>query len=245
MVSSFSDLAILDDTTLSIQHNNIINPKSDGIRFSSVKSKNNLVASNVIINPGNFDYYQNGNTSFKGADAYIMLQNKETAVVLQNNYLARNGNSAGFASPNMQSPVDFKLVVSSPLVNQAEVDQKILFDFEGTPRPFGPKSDIGAFELVYDLTAVVIPPKISENKIRLLQNPVHEFLLFRLPPNLRGEVLVKIYDLSGKMILQHRTAEFPEESHIIQANISNLISGTYIYTIRNSEIASSGKFIKW
>jgi len=30
-----SDLAILDDTTLSVQHNNIINPKSDGIRFSA------------------------------------------------------------------------------------------------------------------------------------------------------------------------------------------------------------------
>jgi hypothetical protein len=240
-----SDLAILDDTTLSIEHNDIINPKSDGIRFSGVKSKNNLVASNVIINPGNFDYYQNGNTPLKGVDAYIMLQDKETAVVLQNNYLARNGNSAGFASPNMQSPNDFKPVVSSPLVNQAEVDQKILFDFEGTPRPFGPKSDIGAFELVYDLTAVVIPARISENKIRVLQNPVHEFLLFSIPPNLNGEVLVKIYDLSGKMILQHRTAEFPAESSIIQANISKLIPGTYIYTVRNSEIATSGKFIKW
>jgi len=199
----------------------------------------------VIINPGNFDYYQNGNTSFKGVDAYIMIQNKETEVVIQNNYLSRNGASAGFVSSNLQSPTDFKLIVSSPLVNQAQVDQKILFDFEGTPRPFGPKSDIGAFELVYDLTAVVIPPKISEDKIRLLQNPVHEFLLFSMPPNLNGAVLMKIYDLSGKMILQHQTAEFPAEHNIIQANISKLTAGTYIYTIRNREIASSGKFIKW
>jgi hypothetical protein len=238
-----SDLAIVGDTTLSIQHNDIINPKSDGIRFSNVKSKNNLVAANVIINPGNFDYYQNGNTSFKGIDSYIMLQNKETAVVIQNNYLARNSNLAGFASTMMLSPVDFKLGISSPLVNQGGIDKNVVVDFDGTPRPFGPKSDIGAFELVYDLTSAVIPPIILDNKIKLLQNPAKEFLIFSLPQNSNSDVFLKIYDLTGKMILQYRESELFAENRIVQANISTINSGTYIYTIRTGEYAGSGKFI--
>jgi hypothetical protein len=238
-----TDISVENDSAFYIQHNDIINPKSDGIRFTSIKSKNNLIASNVIINPGNFDYYENDNTSYKGVDSYIMLPNSTSDVKFQYNYLARNGNLAGFASTMMLSPVDFKLVISSPLVNQGGIDKNVVIDFDGTPRPFGPKSDIGAFELVYDLTSAVLPPIILDNKIKLLQNPAKEFLIFSLPQNSNSDVFLKIYDLSGKMILQYRESELFAENRTVQANISTINSGTYIYTIRSGEYAGSGKFI--
>ncbi len=238
-----TDTSIQKDSSFYIQHNNIINPKSDGIRFSSVNSKKNLIASNIIINPGSYDLYENGNTSFKGKDSYVMLQYAESDVILQNNYLARNSTSAGFFSQNMKTVNDFKLVAGSPLIDAADIDKKIKSDFLGFPRPIGIKSDIGALEYEPP-TAVIIQPKISENKIKLLQNPVKEFLIFSLPDESHAEVFLKIYNLSGIMIAQFQELYFPTDNPTIQSNISKIQSGTYIYTIRSGIYASSGKFIK-
>jgi hypothetical protein len=113
-----------------------------------VKSKNNLISSNVIINPGNYEYYEHNNSSFTGKDAYVMFQLRGTSVSLTNNYLAREAGSAGFASLNMLSPDDFALVESSPLIDAADANPKaeVSFDFRHHPRPHGSRSDIGAFE---------------------------------------------------------------------------------------------------
>jgi len=152
-----TDVSVEPDSSFFIQNNNIINPKSEGIRFSSVISKNNIIASNVIINPGAFSYYQNGNTSFKGVDSYIMFQNTGVSVTLQNNYLARNADSVKFVSSAFQSPKDFKLLSGSPLIDHSNVYSYINYDFAGSPRPYGLKSDIGAFEYEGDTTALVTP----------------------------------------------------------------------------------------
>ena len=155
-----TDVSVEPDSSFYIQNNNIINPKSEGIRFSSTISKNNLIASNVIINPGAFNYYQNGNTSFKGVDSYIMFQNTGTSVTLQNNYLARTADSVKFVSSVFQSPKDFKLLSGSLLIDHSDVYSYINFDFAGSPRPYGLKSDIGAFEYEGD-TAVSVSPLIQ------------------------------------------------------------------------------------
>ncbi len=239
-----TDVSVQTDSAFYILHNNIINPKSEGIRFSSIKSKNNLIAANAIINPGNFDYYQNGNTSFNGEDAYIMFQYTQSEAVIKNNYLARNAGSAGFSSATMNSPFDFKLVSGSPLIDQADIHRKVGFDFSGFPRPLGAKSDIGAFE--YDLaTAVQTLPLISDNQIHLLQNPVKDFLIFSIPKESIATIYLQVYTLNGKIILQLKQSELAAEHQIIQTNISNLATGIYVYTIRSGEYASSGKFIKW
>lgn len=135
-----------NESSIYIKNNNIINPKSEGIRFSSVTGSINVVESNVIINPGNYDYYQNGNTHFKGIDSYIMVQDNTNPVTSINNYLARNTDSVKFVSTTPQLPEDFNLLAGSPLIDHANIDPNITFDFEGSPRPVGDKSDIGAFE---------------------------------------------------------------------------------------------------
>ena len=152
-----TDISVEPDSSFYIQNNNIINPKSEGIRFVSVVSKNNLIASNVIINPGAFNYYQNGNTHFKGVDSYIMFPNPGTSVTLQNNYFARNADSVKFVSSTFHSSRDFKLLAGSPLIDHAIVDPHISFDIEGSSRPYGVKSDIGAIEYEGDSTALAYP----------------------------------------------------------------------------------------
>ena len=232
-----------NDSAFYIQFNDIINPKSDGIRFSNIKNKNNLIASNAIINPGNFDYYQNGNTSFKGIDSYIMVQNSQSQVIIQNNYTARNASLAGFASSNIQSPEDVKLLAISPLIDHAEIDKYINFDFSGMPRPVGLKSDIGAFEY-NGLLPAANESEVPDDEIRLVQNPVHEFLIFSIPQIAENTIYLDIYDLTGKKISQLKTHYYSSENTTIQASILNISPGIYIYTIRAGEFANSGKFIK-
>jgi|GEM_PF-294512 len=156
-----TDISVEPDSSFYIQNNNIINPKTDGIRFASLISKNNVLSSNVIINPGAYNSYQNGNTHFKGIDSYIMLLDAGTSVIMQNNYFARNADSVKFVSPTLKSPADFKLLAGSPLIDRAIVDPLINFDFAGSPRPSGAKSDIGAFE--FQGVATVVSPPVIQN----------------------------------------------------------------------------------
>lgn len=145
-----SDVSVQKDSSFYIMHNNIIHPKSDGIRFLSVKSRANYISSNVIINPGNFDYYQNGKANTKAKEAYIMVQDEDIPVTLTNNYLARDLSHTGFSSQNIQSANDFMLTPGSPLIDVADTYPKafVPFDFYYRQRPYGPKSDIGAFEYI-------------------------------------------------------------------------------------------------
>jgi len=77
------DVSIKPGLAFTILNNRIINPKSDGIRFASTLSKNNLVASNTIINPG------------LGSSAYIVLTNPACDVRLKNNHLAPESKNPG------------------------------------------------------------------------------------------------------------------------------------------------------
>ncbi len=147
-----SDASIQKDSSFYILYNDIIQPKSDGIRFSSVISKGNIISGNVIINPGNFDFYEKGNTSSKGNDAYLMFPKGKINATLTDNFLARNANSVGFSSQKMNSPADFSLVSGSPLIDAVENTKKsvVTFDFLHHIRPSGKGKDIGAFEYQAD-----------------------------------------------------------------------------------------------
>ncbi len=241
-----SDISTQKDSSYYIQHNNIINPKSEGIRFSSILSKNNLIAANIIINPGNFDYYESGNTRFKGKDAYIMFQSETSTATLAGNYLARDATNAGFTSLKMEEPNDFKLVKGSKMIDAISISPKtaILFDFIRLARPSGLKSDIGAFE--YD-TATSIGELNNEKygEVKLLQNPAINLLIFRLPEKSYSEIFLKIYNINGEMVLQRRAFEIYHDLPVIQADTSGIASGVYLYTIRTDNHTYSGKFLKW
>jgi len=238
-----SDVSIQNDSSFNILHNDIINPKSDGIRFSSVLSKNNVISSNVIINPGNYDYYENGNTSFKGSDSYIMFQNSASDVILLNNYLARNANLAGFKSLNMQLPDDFKLIAGSPLIDAADSENTIPFDFSGFPRPIGSGSDIGSFE--YDPTSSANQSIISpEAPYRIQENPVSDFLKIYSENPIDQKLELNIYNSSGQKIRKFITNDLVIGNQIIQADVSELSSGIYFYSVRNGNTSATGKIVK-
>ncbi|MBW8331759.1 MAG: right-handed parallel beta-helix repeat-containing protein [Prolixibacteraceae bacterium] len=235
-----TDVSVQADAAFYILHNNIINPKSEGIRFSSVKSKGSQISSNVIINPGNFDYYENDNTSFKGKDSYIMFQYTASDATMLNNYLARNADLAGFVSPDMQLPNDFKLTKGSPLIDVADESNVVGFDFSGILRPYGAQSDVGAFE--YDgSTSSLIQPQNTHRKSRLLQNPVKDQLKISIQQEFGFDIYLEIFNLQGVNVLQQ--SGIKPEKRIAEVNVSHLVPGIYIYLIRSEKLSESGKFI--
>jgi hypothetical protein len=239
-----SDVSTQNDSSFYILHNDIINPKSDGIRFSSVRSKKNMIASNAIINPGNFDFYENGNTSFKGKDSYIMFQSEASDAILQNNFLSRNAIDAGFSSQNLQIPENFRLKSGSPLIDAADIDRKITFDYSGISRPYNLKSDIGAFE--YNGTASSSDPSNAlTGKFTLSENPVKNYLKIRILKELNSELILNIYNVNGGLISQTYLSQFSSKIYSIQADVSSFVPGIYFYKIISGKYSGSGKFMKW
>jgi hypothetical protein len=231
-----TDVSAQQDSSFCILFNTILNPKSDGIRFISLKSKNNLIASNAIINPGTFDYYENGNTRFKGEDAYIMIPEQGSDVQRKNNYLARNSENAGFTADG------YSLMAGSALINAAWSDTKnISFDFFHYTRPWGSAADIGAVE--YNPSVASISEQAIVNQT-IFPNPVSTQLNFEYKVEKDTEVYAGIYDLKGTLVIEKNQHSKSGEMQHLHMDVSKLPPGIYIYTLRSASQTVTGKFIK-
>jgi hypothetical protein len=231
-----SDISAEADSSFTIVFNTILSPKTDGIRFVSIVTKNNLIASNAIINPGAYDYYENGNTSYTGNDAYIMLPDPNSDVLIKNNYLARNSDSAKFA------PDGYSLLEGSPLINAAWVDgNTITYDYFNNARPYGASADIGAVE--FDPSVAGTSGQLTGNP-DIFPNPVNTWLTIQYKTKSSSEVYMRIYTIAGVLVLdeKHLPADYGLQS--MQINVSGLATGIYIYTFRSGNQTITGKFIK-
>ncbi|MFZ4520395.1 MAG: T9SS type A sorting domain-containing protein [Bacteroidales bacterium] len=234
-----TDVTVIQDSSFHILFNDIINPKSDGIRFSSNHSRNSLIASNVIINPGNFDYYEHGHTGFKGKDAYIMIPDAGSSVDIRNNYLARTPDSAGFSSFN------HTLLPNSPLIDAGCTDSKgVTIDYFYHNRLYGSNFDIGAHEFDPAYLGILFNRETNESKVDLFPNPAeHSFTIrFQLWQQLR--ITFSIFDSRGNL---KGTWDWGIMNSGIQGrtiDIHELPEGIYLYTIRAGNQNQSGRFIK-
>lgn len=231
-----SDISVMQDSAFSILFNDIINPKSDGIRFQSIKSKHNLIASNLIINPGNYNLYEKGNTSFTGKDAYVMLPNKIIDLQLKNNFFSRNIEDAGI------SATDYTILPGSPLINKGYQQAfSITTDFNDEKRRIGGYYDIGALE--YNSGDDRLFDTISHKAI-LFPNPVQSKLNIRYLATDISSGMFHIYTLSGQMVLKQSAIVLIPGLQELQINLTNLLKGTYLYSLKQGEKISYGKFIK-
>ena len=233
-----SDVSTLPDSSYFILFNDIINPKSDGIRFSSTRSKNNLLSSNVIINPGNFDYYENGGTSYKGKDSYIMLTDTAIKALITNNFFRRNADSAGFSS-------GYTLLPISPLIDAGYFNNKgIFFDFYHRMRPYGNGFDIGAHEFNPAYLGISGHRDRSNDDIVLYPNPVRDSFSIRYNIAKRSVVILDIFNLQGNKIETHDLGLLENGIHADSFNVMLLRNGVYLYILHIGNQYHSGKFIK-
>lgn len=223
------DISVQNGSGFHILFNDIINPKSDGIRFQSTKSSGNLVVSNVIINPG--DYVQEGSTS------YIEIVDPASDVMVSNNYLRLDTLNAGFVSGG------YELQSTSPLVDAGYYESEgINFDFLNNPRPQGAGYDIGAYEYMSGSTGIqnVTGSKFSHaypNPAHLNMNITYEF-------SSTTDVYLDIYNLLGSRIFSAVQHEVSAGSHTVTVDVGSLPAGLYTYTLRSGMEVLTGKFVK-
>ncbi len=231
-----SDNSVLPEKSFFIQNNTIIHPKSDGIRFASSKSRDNLISSNAIINPGNFNLYENGNTKFKGVDSYVMLTDKSSDVLLKNNYFARDTLHAGF-------DYDYSLLKKSPLIDAGYTGQPFIsFDFKYHPRTSDNPPDIGAYEY-YNLLDVSLPMQNQSLPVAF-PNPVQLELIVKFMIDTKSDVTISLYNLVGRQIMIKEQYGVLAGTYSTKIDVQDLSPGLYLYSVKTIDKIDSGKFIK-
>ena len=231
-----TDISVQKDSSFFIQNNTIIDPKSDGIRFSSILSRNSLISSNVIINPGNFDFYENDNTHFTGLDSYVMLQDNSSDILLKNNYFARNLTNSGLLA-------DYSLDKNSPLIDAGYANQpKIGFDFKYHIRRSDNPPDIGAYE--YDPQTGLLQQTKRQSSLILFPNPVKTEITIKFEGNYLANTIFSVYNISGLQVLRKDMTGLTDGPQSLTINVGSLVPGVYLYSVKTGNQLDSGKFLK-
>lgn len=123
-------------------NNTIINPGNDGIRLYAELVPMNVIANNIIANPGSLGTHKGKRTD---NDAFVYLLNSKVRVELSNNIFARTVEELRLVNPSSDN---YRLSPDSPAINSGkDISQyKIELDFYNQNRRRGPAFDIGASE---------------------------------------------------------------------------------------------------
>lgn len=232
-----TDVSSIQDSSITIVNNTIINPKSDGIRFSSVKTRNNLIAANVIINPGNFDVYENDNTQFDGEDSYVEVPNDSSDVILKNNYFERNLSEIEF-NPDF-SPTNSSSLIDAGYTGGFTPE----FDFNLDYRPVGDFADIGAFEC-QNPTLIDKDLEISGFSL-IYPNPVVSNLNIRISVDRLMTYTIEIYNSKGEIKFQDNIDIVSLGEYNTSVNVSDLPNGFYLCVVKSVNRIQTHKFLHY
>ena len=219
------DRFTLPNTSHYILNNTIISPKSDGIRFISTLSVDNLIANNIIIKPGSVYLYQPANNKF-------IYKANASDVSIENNYISN------FVDPQLSSDsiIQFYRFFKNFPVSGKGIDVSqygVLNDILGTSRGLLPS--IGAFEY---LTSNAVF-NINKPELNFFQN--YETGLIMIENNKEDLFrAITIVDLSGKIVYRKQL----NEPKFFMLNIKGLLpKGFYIITIEKMQVVFSKKFL--
>lgn len=231
------DISVENDSSFYLFNNLIVNPKSDGIRFTSLNSKNNIAVNNIIINPGNYLYYDTLHTHFTANDAYIMISDTSCDIELINNYYSLYYQHCDFTDTISG---DFTLLAQSQLIDAGTPVNKsgALFDFYHHPRNIGASMDIGPFEFNPAFMGIINIEEHSK-KIKIYPNPTNSILYVERFSDIKFNT-ISIYQIDGRLIY---SKPLKEKTDFIDTKC--LKPGIYYIILkRENETTEKIKFIK-
>jgi hypothetical protein len=222
-----SDVTVIKDSSFNIIFNDIINAKTDGIRFQSINSKNNLIASNLIYHTGNFNYPSL-------TDFYVVVPNTKSDVQIKNNFFTKNIQDAGI------SLSDYSILPGSPLIKTGYSNNMgVTFDFRYHSRTS--LYDIGAMKYDANLDSILYTGNQSP---LLFPNPVNNLLTIRYQSLTMNSIELNVFNLSGGIILHQTKQTYIPGLQEFQVAVDKFAAGVYVYSIQNGNQISYGKFIK-
>lgn len=231
-----SDISVQQDSSVNIFFNDIINPKSDGIRFQSIKSRHNLISGNLIVNPGNYNFYPYSNTAFTSNDAYIMIPLKTADVQVKNNYFSKNLLMAGIAA------TDYSILPGSPLINQGDAGNgAVSYDYYYHRRPVGGLFDIGATEYSGGADTLL---HTTNDRVIAFPNPASTSITFQYLSVAIDAGNLQVYNSTGQLVLQQNNNTLSPGIQQWNVDVAYLPRGLYVYTFTNAQQVTFGKFIK-
>lgn len=200
------DRCTLENTSFYLLNNTIISPKADGIRFYSTISKKNLIANNLILNPGAMY------TAFSSENKFVDIKSGVDVQMLNNVF------SNYFVKCDLPQCVDsLKYLLSNlPLYKQGiEVSwYGIYYDLNMSLR--NPIPSVGCYE--YSVTG---QSRIFSNNVSLsVDNMSGNMSVFN-----HSEDTIKyieLFDLHGRVVMKQKT----EETGFFQINIKQYRVGS-------------------
>jgi len=103
--------------------------------------------------------------------------------------------------------------------------------------------DIGAVE--FDPATIGIQKDQKANCVTLVYpNPAGSQIVFRFNDPENKEVMLQIYNGSGKLLVKNACESTNDPDHYHVVDLRNFIPGLYYYTITGNRRSASGTFIK-
>ncbi len=210
-----------------IAHNNIMNPKSDGILFTNEQAHGSRIHNNIIINPGSYQQIR--------SEAYI--HHPGIGLSVSNNLMLPNEQQAGFVNPGEG---DYALNWFSPAVDNG-LDMAVFgihFDRFYTPRPLGTGYDIGAHEANPEQMAGEIPftkayPNPFKNTLK-----IHVYL-----PD-QQKTQIKIFSMNGQLVYSQGRHMVSAGNHELTLDTTNLTQGMYLLQLIIGSDSQSFRMIR-
>lgn len=218
-----------------ILFNTIISPKSYGVTFADTKSTKNIIADNIIVDPGSYPT--------EGEKAYINLGTSSTNVTLYNNLTTPDINFVEFIDPGQGK---FDLKPNSPAVNKGSAVKEfnLFYDILNRIRPFAKYYDIGAYEC-HDSSLLHTPAYEDAADMHLTISPNPSSNHFNVSYRLfhPSDVTFSLNDNQGRIVQRKQWTGQKPGTHQFILNRETLKPGIYVLIFRTGETFISKKLI--
>lgn len=229
-IGNSPDQSISDNTLI---HNTIISPKTTGIRYFNAYTTYNLIANNIITDPGGYDII--------GYKAYFDHQLSEILYEEKTNIYTQDSEILNFMDLQRDN---YDLKANSIAVNTATDFgySSPQFDNLMRPRPHNQGYDKGAFESQDPYASIHNDQKPIKKALQLSPMPAKDFLLIKIE-NASENMQLKLYNQLGVCVYADENISFLKLRQAYKISVEKFVPGTYVVHLLGETTTISEKLI--